>query len=296
VTVEDLLAELGRRGELVRGCGVEERPDGAIASRLRFVHALYAELLYEGIAPTRRCPATSPHRRLRGGELRGGRAADRGSARAALRPRPRSRARRRASASSCRECSPAFGGQGSGRPPDACAAAGVAHCRAERVPLAMRCASGAPCCATRWATSPVRPTSSARSPRWRAPVVASTSRCVPSCTRRASSICSTPRRAGACSSARARRAARCPIPRLRSTCAAWGPTIGCARAASNPAIGPPAAMPCARSPRRASVRSWSRTTVAARCSRTLPASTWRRVASPNKDLCWHSIPATCSST
>ena len=52
--IEDLLAELGSRAELVRACGSEERPDGSIASRLRFVHALYAEVLYDGVAPTRR--------------------------------------------------------------------------------------------------------------------------------------------------------------------------------------------------------------------------------------------------
>jgi tetratricopeptide (TPR) repeat protein len=63
--VEDLLDRLGRRAELVRTLGTEERPDGSVASRLRFVHALYAEVLYEGIVPTRRAQL---HRRIATGE------------------------------------------------------------------------------------------------------------------------------------------------------------------------------------------------------------------------------------
>ncbi|MBY0277232.1 AAA family ATPase, partial [Candidatus Binatia bacterium] len=63
--VEDLLAGLGRRAELVRAVDPEERPDGSIVSRLRFVHALYAEVLYDGIAPTRRAQL---HRRIAIGE------------------------------------------------------------------------------------------------------------------------------------------------------------------------------------------------------------------------------------
>jgi hypothetical protein len=65
--VEDVLAGLARRAELVRAVGTEERPDGTVASRLRFVHALYAEVLYDGIAPTRRAQL---HRRIAIGEER----------------------------------------------------------------------------------------------------------------------------------------------------------------------------------------------------------------------------------
>jgi len=63
--VEDVLAELGRRGELLRAVGTEERPDGAVASRLRFVHALYGEVLYESVTPARRAQL---HRRIALGE------------------------------------------------------------------------------------------------------------------------------------------------------------------------------------------------------------------------------------
>jgi len=63
--VEDVLAELARRGELLRAVGTDERPDGGVASRLRFVHALYGEVLYDGITPTRRARL---HRRIALGE------------------------------------------------------------------------------------------------------------------------------------------------------------------------------------------------------------------------------------
>ena len=65
--VEDVLAGLARRAELVRATGAEERPDGSVASRLRFVHALHAEVLYAGIAPSRRAQL---HRRVAIGEER----------------------------------------------------------------------------------------------------------------------------------------------------------------------------------------------------------------------------------
>lgn len=63
--VEDVLADLGRRGELLRAVGVDDRPDGGVASRLRFVHALYGEVLYESITPTRRAQL---HQRIALGE------------------------------------------------------------------------------------------------------------------------------------------------------------------------------------------------------------------------------------
>ncbi|MBM4246768.1 MAG: hypothetical protein FJ148_23745, partial [Deltaproteobacteria bacterium] len=80
--VEELLADLGRRAELVCSVGTEDRPDGSVANRLRFVHALYAEVLYDGIAPSQRAQL---HRRIALGEERShGAAASRVAAALAL--------------------------------------------------------------------------------------------------------------------------------------------------------------------------------------------------------------------
>src|SRR5262249_43558767 len=52
---------LARREEVLRGQGKEEWPDGTVAVRYRFLHALYQEALYERVAVARR---SSLHRRI----------------------------------------------------------------------------------------------------------------------------------------------------------------------------------------------------------------------------------------
>ncbi len=45
---------LARRNHIVRMAGPQELPDGQVAQRYQFVHALYREVLYERLAPARR--------------------------------------------------------------------------------------------------------------------------------------------------------------------------------------------------------------------------------------------------
>jgi tetratricopeptide (TPR) repeat protein len=52
--LEETFEGLAWRGHFVRAAGIEEWPDGTIAGRYRFVHALYQNVLYERIAPARR--------------------------------------------------------------------------------------------------------------------------------------------------------------------------------------------------------------------------------------------------
>jgi predicted ATPase len=59
--VEDRCAELARRGQFLMAVGIEEWPDGTIAGRYRFVHALYQHVVYERLSPGRRAQF---HRRI----------------------------------------------------------------------------------------------------------------------------------------------------------------------------------------------------------------------------------------
>jgi predicted ATPase len=59
--VEDRCAELARRGQFLVAAGIEAWPDGTIAERYRFVHALYQHVVYERLNPGRR---TQLHRRI----------------------------------------------------------------------------------------------------------------------------------------------------------------------------------------------------------------------------------------
>ncbi len=58
---ERTLADLARRGEGLRALGTQAWPDGTIACRFAFTHALVPEVLYEQIAPTERVVT---HRRI----------------------------------------------------------------------------------------------------------------------------------------------------------------------------------------------------------------------------------------
>jgi len=54
IAVEEQLDRLARAHRVIEAGGEEELPAGGLAMRYRFVHALYAEVLYEGIVSTRR--------------------------------------------------------------------------------------------------------------------------------------------------------------------------------------------------------------------------------------------------
>ena len=54
VMVEEQCAELARQGHFIRAAGVQDWPDGTVASRYHFVHAMYQEVLYERVAAARR--------------------------------------------------------------------------------------------------------------------------------------------------------------------------------------------------------------------------------------------------
>lgn len=53
-TVEVRCAALARRGQFVRACGLEEWPDGTVAARYGFLHALYQEIIYAQVPVNRR--------------------------------------------------------------------------------------------------------------------------------------------------------------------------------------------------------------------------------------------------
>jgi predicted ATPase len=59
--VEQVCDELGRRQRFLVPCGVAEWADGTVASRFRFVHELFHNVVYEQIGPARR---TQAHRSL----------------------------------------------------------------------------------------------------------------------------------------------------------------------------------------------------------------------------------------
>jgi predicted ATPase len=53
-SVEERCEELAHRGQFVKAAGVGDWPDGTVAARYRFIHALYQDVLYEGVGPGRR--------------------------------------------------------------------------------------------------------------------------------------------------------------------------------------------------------------------------------------------------
>jgi predicted ATPase/DNA-binding winged helix-turn-helix (wHTH) protein len=53
-TFEDLCEDLSRRHQIVRWAATQHFPDGTIAERYEFVHALYRQVLYDRLAPRRR--------------------------------------------------------------------------------------------------------------------------------------------------------------------------------------------------------------------------------------------------
>jgi DNA-binding winged helix-turn-helix (wHTH) protein/predicted ATPase len=59
--VEDRCAELARRGQFLVAAGTEAWPDGTIAERYRFIHALYQHVVYERLSPGRHAQL---HRRI----------------------------------------------------------------------------------------------------------------------------------------------------------------------------------------------------------------------------------------
>jgi predicted ATPase/DNA-binding winged helix-turn-helix (wHTH) protein len=59
--VEARCAVLARRGQLVQPCGVEEWPDGTVAGRYGFRHALYQQVVYDRLPPGLRLQL---HRRI----------------------------------------------------------------------------------------------------------------------------------------------------------------------------------------------------------------------------------------
>jgi DNA-binding winged helix-turn-helix (wHTH) protein len=59
--VEERCEALVRRGQFLRGCGVEEWPDGTVAGRYTFLHALYQQVVYQQVPVGRRMQL---HRRI----------------------------------------------------------------------------------------------------------------------------------------------------------------------------------------------------------------------------------------
>jgi DNA-binding winged helix-turn-helix (wHTH) protein/tetratricopeptide (TPR) repeat protein len=59
--VEELCEELARKQQFLRPAGLSEMPDGTVATRFSFIHSLYLNVLYEGLAPFRRMML---HRRI----------------------------------------------------------------------------------------------------------------------------------------------------------------------------------------------------------------------------------------
>jgi predicted ATPase len=60
-TVEERCDQLARQRQFIRDCGMQVLPDGEVVSRFGFIHALYQNVLYERMAPTRRAQL---HRRI----------------------------------------------------------------------------------------------------------------------------------------------------------------------------------------------------------------------------------------
>ena len=75
LVVEERCGELARQGQYIQDCGIHELPNGEVAARYGFVHALYQNVLYERLPATRRAQM---HRLIgeRGEEVYGERAAE----------------------------------------------------------------------------------------------------------------------------------------------------------------------------------------------------------------------------
>jgi DNA-binding winged helix-turn-helix (wHTH) protein/predicted ATPase len=75
LVVEERCGELARQGQYIHCCGIQELPNGEVATRYGFVHALYQNILYERLPATRRAQM---HRLIgeRGEEVYGERAAE----------------------------------------------------------------------------------------------------------------------------------------------------------------------------------------------------------------------------
>ena len=58
--VEEQCGELARREQFLRARGISEWPDGTVATRYQFLHALYQEVLYERIPAGTTQPSASP--------------------------------------------------------------------------------------------------------------------------------------------------------------------------------------------------------------------------------------------
>src|SRR5262245_5172302 len=73
--VEERCEELARRRQFIQDCGVQELPNGEVATRYGFTHALYQNVLYERVSASRRVQL---HRRIgeRGEEIYGERAGE----------------------------------------------------------------------------------------------------------------------------------------------------------------------------------------------------------------------------
>jgi len=75
LVVEERCGELARQGQYIHCCGIQELPNGEVATRYGFVHALYQNVLYERLPATRRAQM---HRLIgeRGEEIYGDRSAE----------------------------------------------------------------------------------------------------------------------------------------------------------------------------------------------------------------------------
>jgi DNA-binding winged helix-turn-helix (wHTH) protein/predicted ATPase len=60
-SIEARCAALARRGQFIHSSGSERWPDGTLAGRYRFIHALYQQIVYERLPPGRRAQL---HRRI----------------------------------------------------------------------------------------------------------------------------------------------------------------------------------------------------------------------------------------
>ena len=74
-TVEARCEELARQRQFIQDCGIQELPTREVATRYRFIHALYQNVLYERVSASRRVQL---HRRIgeRGEEIYGERAGE----------------------------------------------------------------------------------------------------------------------------------------------------------------------------------------------------------------------------
>ena len=69
VETETWCEELARRQEFLQTCGVDTWADGTVATRYRFRHALYQDVVYERLPAARASSAPSAHWHTRGGGI-----------------------------------------------------------------------------------------------------------------------------------------------------------------------------------------------------------------------------------